>query len=395
LYVLRTRKLVFFVFFSVLAYAALVWVWPCVPVEAQAGLELSTRYPGITAAPGESLTFPLDVNNYGTGSQIVDLSVAQKPEGWDATLKGRGRVIHKVFVGGKSAATADLHVDVPAGAEPGSYYVTVRAAGSRGGWDNLRLEIVVSRTDAGGDQLVAQYSELKGPSDATFKFRVDLTNNSAEEQSYSLGAAVPRGWQVSISPAYKDQQIASISIKPGETEGLDIEVTPPAQVKAGEYTIPIQAVSGSRKAATDLKVIITGTYELEFTTPSGRLNADIVAGGEKKVTMEVTNTGSAVLHNINFSSREPQDWSVSFDPPSIDALEPGESRQVTAAIKAGDKAIAGDYIVSLSARTMETRGQADLRVTVKTSTLWGLVGLFIVLLVIAGVYGAFRLYGRR
>jgi len=368
---------------------------PPASAQAQAGLELSTRYPGITAVPGESLTFPLDIRNNGWRSQAVDLSVVKKPEGWKTTLKGRGRTIHKVFAGKNSLATADLEVKVPADVSPGSYSLTVKAAGEGGGSDYLHLNIIISKEDAGGDELVAQYSELKGPSDAIFKFRVDLTNNSAEEQSYSLGAAVPRGWQVSISPAYKDQQIASLSVKPGETEGLDIKVTPPAQVEAGEYTIPVQAVSSGRKASTNLKIIISGTYDLEFTTPSGRLNADVVAGQEKKINLEVRNTGSAVLQNINFSSREPQDWSVSFDPKTVDALEPGESRQISATIKADNKAIAGDYVVSLNAGTRETRDQADLRVTVKTSTLWGVVGLFIILLVVAGVYGAFRTYGRR
>lgn len=365
------------------------------PAQAQAGLELSTRYPGITAAPGESLTFPLEVKNNGWRSQTVDLSVVQKPEDWETTIKGRGRLVHKVYVSKNSLVTADLNVDVPAAASPGSYSLVVRAVGEDGSRDNLRLNVIVSKENTGGDELVAQYSELKGPSDATFRFRVDLTNKSTEEQSYSLGAAVPRGWQVSISPAYKDQQIASLSVKAGETEGLDIKVTPSAQVEAGDYTIPVYAVSGGKKVSTDLKIIITGTYDLEFTTPSGRLNADIVAGREKKVNLEVRNTGSAVLNNISFSSREPHGWSVSFDPETVDSLEPGESRQISATIRADNKAIAGDYVVTLSANARETRDQADLRVTVKTSTLWGIVGLFIILLVVAGVYGAFRYYGRR
>ncbi|RJX26870.1 MAG: hypothetical protein C4554_05315 [Dethiobacter sp.] len=111
--------------------------------------------------------------------------------------------------------------------------------------------------------------------------------------------------------------------------------------------------------------------------------------------MELRNKGSAVLNNINFYSNEPSGWSVNFDPKTIDTLEPGENRRVTAAIKAGNDAIAGDYLVTLSAGTRETRGEAEMRVTVKTSTLWGIVGLLIVLAVVAGVYGAFRYYGRR
>jgi uncharacterized membrane protein len=226
---------------------------------AQTGLELSTRYPGVTAAPGENLTFPLEISNGGR-SQAVKLAITQKPDGWTTAIKGNGRLVHEVFAGSGSLAAADLNVKVPADTAPGEYAIVLRAVGRVSGADSLRLSILVSKEGSGADRLVAQYSELKGPSSATFNFRVDLTNNSAKEQSFSLGAAAPRGWKVAISPAYKDQQIASLSVKPGETAGLDIKVTPPAQVEAGEYTIPVQAVSGSGKAGTDLKVIITGTY---------------------------------------------------------------------------------------------------------------------------------------
>ena len=116
---------------------------------------------------------------------------------------------------------------------------------------------------------------------------------------------------------------------------------------------------------------------------------------ERKVNFEVKNTGSADLNNINFSSSEPIDWSVTFEPQNIENLKPGETRQVTATIAAADKAIAGDYVVSLEASTREVRKSADMRVTVKTSTLWGIVGLIIVLAVVFAVYKAFRTYGRR
>lgn len=363
--------------------------------QARTGLELSTDYPGITVTPGEDLTFDLQIKNTGPASQAVKLSVKQKPKGWKTVLKGNGKIIHQVYVSRDSTAGAALHVKVPDNASPGNYGIIVEAAGVRGGWDNLRLDIVITKENIGQDELVTQYSELKGPSDATYNFRLDLSNNSSKDRSYSLSAKVPEGWQVSFTPAYKDQQIASLTVKAGQTEGLNVKIVPPARVKAGKYTIPVQAVSGSEKISTDLNVIITGSYELEFTTPSGRLNADIVAGKEKEITMEVRNTGSTELHDISFSAQAPQDWSVKFDPETVDVLKPGETRQISAIIKASSKAIAGDYVVSLSADTRETRDEADLRVTVKTSTLWGVLGLLIVLLVIAGVYRAFRVYGRR
>lgn len=362
---------------------------------AAGGLELSTRYPGISATAGENITFPLEIKNKSNIDQVINLDISSKPENWTSSLKGIGREIQQVYVAAQDYSTADLKIRIPEDTKPGNYLFTLTAISESGLKDNLKLIIKIANTRKGDDELVAKYSELKGPSDATFNFKLDLTNNGTTEQIYSLGALIKDGWQVSFKPSYENQQVASIGVKPGETKGLDVKVQPPVNIKAGEYTIPVYAVSPAGKVSEELKIIISGTYDLELTTPSGRLNAEIVAGKEQKVNLEVNNNGSATLNNINFSSREPNNWSVTFDPKTIDTLKPGESRQVTATITADGNAIAGDYLVSVSASTQETRDTAELRVTVKTSTLWGIVGVFIILLVIFAVYKVFQTYGRR
>ena len=68
---------------------------------------------------------------------------------------------------------------------------------------------------------------------------------------------------------------------------------------------------------------------------------------------------------------------------------------MTAYITPDSKAIAGDYIVSISASARETSASADIRVTVHTSTLWGIVGVAIIAGVIYWVATTFKKYGRR
>lgn len=384
-----------YVFTRILVVVMLLLFFLPSPTIAAAGIELSTTYPGITANPGEFITFPLQVNNHGSQSQIVELRIDSCPEEWQASLEGRGRKISQVFVSGQSSEMVDLKVQIPENAQEEVYTITVAAL--RGGslLDSLKLTVNISETPAGEDRLKAQYSELKGPADATFNYKLSLTNNGTDEQAYSLGADIPQGWQISFKPSYEQQQVASITVAGGETKNLDVSITPAANVEAGEYTIPVYAISSSGRATAELKLIISGTYELNFSTPSGRLNTEIVAGRDQKVTLEVENSGSAPINNINFSAQAPDNWSVSFDPKTIDILNPGEKRQLTATITASNKAIAGDYVVAMKATANEAINQANFRVTVKTSTLWGIVGLVIVLLVCAGVYWVFHQYGRR
>ena len=366
------------------------------PADAAQGVVLSTSFPGTSATPGESITFPLKIKNNSSVKQFVELSVTSQPDKWHTTLKGNNRIIHQVLTEANGETFFELLVKIPEEALPGEYSINVAARNNNGySLDNLTLKIKIADTEVSNDLLKANYAELQGPADATFNFKINLVNNGNNEQLYSLGAQVQDGWQVSFKPSFEDQQVASIAVKPGESKSLDVTVKPPVNVIAGEYTIPILAVSPASRITEELKVIITGTYKLEFSTPTGKLSTDIVAGREKKVNMQVKNSGSAILNNITFSANTPVDWAVSFEPENIDALKPGETRQVTATISAADKAIVGDYLVSMTATTQVVRSIADMRVTVKTSTLWGIVGLLIIIAVLYVIYRAFQKYGRR
>ena len=58
-------------------------------------------------------------------------------------------------------------------------------------------------------------------------------------------------------------------------------------------------------------------------------------------------------------------------------------------------AITGDYAASFTASCEETSASADFRVSVKTSTVWGIVAIVIILCTVGGVGYVFRKYGRR
>lgn len=358
------------------------------------GLTLSTSYPGLTVKPGETVNFTLEIENSGLPSQSIRLSTRSIPEGWNGEFQGNGRVVHQVFVKHGSSETVNYQVEIPAETQEGTYQIQVAAQGS-GAADTLTLELKVSKTAQLASEIVAQYPELKGPSTAVFTFRADLVNNSSQEQSYSLGAAAPAGWEVVFKPSFDDKQIASISLEPGKSQGLDIQVSPPSKVKAGEYQIPVRAVSAQETIETELTVIISGNYELKLSTPTGVLSFATTAGREKAVTLEVSNTGSADLKDIKLSSLAPSNWTVTFAPDHIPVLKAGESQEVIAYVKPDGKALAGDYVVEMTARAPEAVSRAEFRVSVKTSTLWGFVGLAIIILLAVGLYKTFQVYGRR
>ena len=122
---------------------------------------MSTTYPGITASPGEYLTFPLQIHNRGGASRVVQLRVDRCPEEWQASLMAQGRHISEVFVEGNSAERAELKIRVPENAAEEIYSVTVAAAAGGSVCTVCRLKSI-SAAPAPATTALKPSAELQG-----------------------------------------------------------------------------------------------------------------------------------------------------------------------------------------------------------------------------------------
>jgi uncharacterized membrane protein len=257
----------------------------------------------------------------------------------------------------------------------------------------LPLTVTVSEQGTFKTEFVTKQSNMEGAASSTFTFNAELKNRTAERQLYALRANAPRGWNVVFKVNYT--QATSANIEANHTENIQVEVRPPAQIGAGTYKIPVMAVTSTTSAELEFEAVITGSYNMELTTPTGLLSTNITAGDNKRVELLVRNTGSSDLNDIKLEFSAPVNWDVVFDPPKVDKLEPGNSTKVFATIKADKKAIAGDYALNMEARTPEVNSRAAFRISVKTPMLWGGVGVLFILIALGNVYYLFRKYGRR
>jgi uncharacterized membrane protein len=109
----------------------------------------------------------------------------------------------------------------------------------------------------------------------------------------------------------------------------------------------------------------------------------------------IRNDGTAPLQGVELTSDPPAEWEVTFEPQIVEQIPPGETARVTATVTPSGAAVAGDYVMGLQARAEQTNASADLRVTVQTSRLWGVVGIGLIGAAVPGVAWVFRRYGRR
>jgi uncharacterized membrane protein len=257
--------------------------------------------------------------------------------------------------------------------------------------------------------LTCQYPVLSSPGGtAFFTYSIELQYKGGKEpRVFDLKVTVPPDFTYSIAQSYGEgtgTEIAAIRLDPAKTypDAIKVTIRPYAWIvpNPGEYPITVSAASGDITNSIELKAIINAKYEIHVESSSGRLNTTATAGKDSIFPILVTNTGSADLQKVELSSSitgKPTGWSITFDPQNLDVLPVGATREVQVNIKPAQKTISGDYMVAISASPESgyAFSNIDVRITVLTPTIWGWLGVGIVILVIAGLIVMFMRLGRR
>lgn len=350
---------------------------------------LYTPYTRISVPPGESIDYAIDVINNSKKLKNVDISLSGIPREWNFILKSGGWNIGQLSILPGERKSISLKVEVPFKVNKGTYRFRVVAGGS----ESLPLVVVISEQGTFKTEFTTQQANMQGHNNSSFAFNAELKNRTADKQLYALMANAPRGWNVTLKANY--QQVTSVNMEPNATQAITIEIKPPDKVEAGTYKIPVSATTSTTSAKLELEVVITGSYSMEMTTPTGLVSTSITAGDVKRVELVISNTGSAELKDIKPDFTAPANWDVTFEPKKIDILMPGNVTRVFATIKADKKAIAGDYVTNIDVKTPETSSKVSLRISVETPMLWGWIGVLIIIVALWSVYYLFRKYGRR
>jgi uncharacterized membrane protein len=350
---------------------------------------LYTPYTKISVPPGESIDYTIDLINYSKKLKNADISLSGIPKGWTYSLKSGGWTIGQISILPGERKSLNLKVEVPLKVNKGSYRFSLVA----GGFEPLPLCVVVSEQGTFKTEFTTDQPNMQGNASSTFTFNANLKNRTADKQLYALMVDAPRGWNVTFKSNY--QPVTSVNIEANSTQTISIEIKPPDKIEAGKYKIPVSAATSTTSAYLELEAVVTGSYSMELTTPSGLVSTKITAGDTKRIELRIINTGSSELKDVTLDFSAPLNWDITFDPKKIDKILPGRDAQVFAAIKADKKAIAGDYVANINAKTPEVSSKILFRISVETPLLWGWIGVFIILAALYCVYYLFRKYGRR
>jgi len=363
-------------------------------VSASEGFDMYTMSPGINATAGDTVNYDLYFSGSNVIGKDVNLSIESIPDGFTGYFKNDTYEVTKVHVDSDpETSEAKFCVSIPTEAADGSNKIVLKGTADDGSEDTLELDLNISELKSGDSNFTVEYPDQEGVTGTTFSYSTTIVNNSLTMQNYNFSTNAPTGWTVTYKSS--DKQVSSIDVDSGASAGVTIEITPPDKIEAGEYKISCAATSAKESLSTDLNVKIIGTYDLEVTTSDGNLALDAYANTPSEVSLLIKNNGNIDLKNITLTSQANSNWDVTFDSSTIESLEAGASKEVKAKITPSNDSITGDYVTNIVATCDNHSDAAELRVTVKTKTGWGIFAVVIICAVAGGLWYVIDKYGRR
>ena len=255
-------------------------------------------------------------------------------------------------------------------------------------------------------EISPSYPRMESIAGSTFEFEIEFRYTSAdrfETREFLLRTIAPQGWEVYMTPPYeKEKKLSAIRLTPGLAFGDKVRVYVNAPFwplpDPGEYPIEIEATSkdAALTSTTDLTAVITATYFLSLAPVTERYNTTADTGKDNFYEVKLSSLSTAPVEDINFSSTKPASWLIEFSPDKVESLEPMSSQTIKINIKPPSETIAGDYVITLSAIGVQASVRnIEIRGTAETPTIWGWIGVGIILIVVAGLVFIFMRFSRR
>jgi uncharacterized membrane protein len=357
------------------------------------GVYLLTDYPAVTVRPGTTSTVSLRLQNYGLPPELLDVAVQGEPAGWHVSLLGGGQPVAAAMPATNGSVALQLRIEVPANAS-GKQTLTVTAKG-KGADVSLPIVVAFAKDLPAKLSLEPRLPNLRGTAKSSFEFTVAVKNDSGKNLLVSLAAQAPQNFDATFTEQYGSQELNAVPVDAGQTKDVKLKVRPPNTAAAGSYKVMARVGAEDATATAELIIDITGQPKLDISGREGLVSMRASAGKESSVPVVITNTGTAPADEVELSGSAPGGWKITFEPKSIERIAPNETKEVQALITPTEKAIAGDYVTTVRASARGESASATFRVTVTTSTMWGMAGVGIIGVALLVMVGAVARFGRR
>ena len=217
------------------------------------GLKLTSQYPVLTTASGQTLKFTVDLKNE-TNKPLTTSLVAQAPQGWTVRFKPQfgDTQISSIQLKENATETLSVEIDSPSTAEAKEYPVNVRArAGAYEASTNLRVTTKGTQDLKMGSASGTLNTSLTAGTKSPIDFLVGNAG-TAPIRNLSFITKKPNDkWTVEFKP----DKIPALS--PGEVQQIKMEILAPDRTIAGDYLLTLTANSPEVNKTVDFRVTVS------------------------------------------------------------------------------------------------------------------------------------------
>jgi uncharacterized membrane protein len=217
------------------------------------GIKLTSQYPVLTTASGQTLKFTVDLKNE-INKPLTTSLVAQPPQGWTVRFKPQfgDQQISSIQLKENGSETLSVEIDTPATAEAKEYPVTIQA---RAGGFEASANIKVSLKGTQDLKMGSLAGTLNTSVTAGTKTPIDfVVGNAGTAPIRNLGFVTKKPsdkWTVEFKPDKID------SLGPQEVKQIKMEIFAPDRTIAGDYLLTLTANSAEANKSVEFRVTVS------------------------------------------------------------------------------------------------------------------------------------------
>jgi uncharacterized membrane protein len=361
---------------------------------------LSCSFPGKLAVPGDTVEFKVMLSNPFNVETRFKVSPESVPVNWTVYVTNPSHeAVTEIMLG--AGESVELTVDVTSIASASTdeiFEIVITAESGEQNVGSIALTVSIqepgSLTEIG---LTTKFPEVTVEAGKAFSYQINLANYGSVSRIVLLSVDAPADWKAVIKSG--TSEISQLNIAPASSDGVEqltIEFTPPSTVNLDTYNISVQikSESGVLLAELDLKATITGSYGLQLSLST--LLTSTTSGESASCTATLINTGYSTLSVVDLEFEAEDGWDVTISPSQVDLLKPQQSYTFDVVMETPTDTVSGDYLVTLTGISDQTESNPmQIRVTVNTSTSWGIYGFGIAIVVVLALILVFKKFKRR
>jgi uncharacterized membrane protein len=217
------------------------------------GLKLSSQYPVLSTATGQTLKFTVDLKNE-TNKPLTASLVAQAPPEWNVRFKPQfgDTLISSIALKENATETLSVEIDSPATAGAGEFPVTIRArSGAYEASTSLKVTLKGTYDLKMGTASGTLNTEVTAGKKSTVDFLVGNAG-SAPIRNLSFVTKKPNEkWTTEFKPDKLD------TLNPGEVREVKMEILAPDRTIAGDYLMTLTSNSPDSTKSVEFRVTVS------------------------------------------------------------------------------------------------------------------------------------------